>query len=45
METKAWLIKDFPVELQKQIKIRAIEKGVRVKDIVIEAIHQYLKGK
>jgi hypothetical protein len=43
METKAWLIKDFPVELQKQVKIRALEEGVRLKEIVIKALTEYLE--
>jgi hypothetical protein len=43
MEKKGWLIKDFPVELRKQVKIRALEEGVLVKEIVIKALTEYLK--
>ena len=38
-------IKDFPEELHKQVKIRAIEKGITLREAIIEAIEDYLKKK
>jgi predicted HicB family RNase H-like nuclease len=43
MKTKAWLIKNFPVELQKKAKIRAIEKEISLRELVIQALTEYLK--
>ena len=35
---------DLPDELTRQLKIRAIETGKTLKEIITEAVTQYLKG-
>ena len=40
-----YLIRDFPNDLHKEAKIRAIQEGITLKDLIIRAIEEYLKKK
>lgn len=40
--SKSILIRDLPDELKRQIKIRAAETGRTQKELIIEALKQYL---
>ena len=40
-----YLLRDFPDELHKEAKIRAIQEGITLKDLIIRAIEEYLKEK
>jgi predicted HicB family RNase H-like nuclease len=43
MKFKDWMIRNFPVDLQKQAKIRAVEMEISLKQLVINALTAYLK--
>ncbi len=38
-------LRDFPEELHKEAKIRAIQEGITLKDLIIKAVEEYLKKK
>jgi hypothetical protein len=40
-----FLIKDFPDELLKAAKSRAMEEGTALQHLIVRAIRQYLRGK
>ena len=42
---KALIIKDFPDDLHREIKIQAAIEGVSMKDLIIKALQEYLKKK
>lgn len=40
-----FLIKDFPDELLRAAKIRAVEEGTTLEHLIVKATRQYLRGK
>ena len=38
-------IRNFPDELHKDIKVKAVMEGITLKDIIIKAVEEYLKKK
>lgn len=38
-------IKDFPDDLHRQVKIQAAIESLSMKDLIIKALHEYLKKK
>lgn len=43
MKLMDWMIRNFPAELQKQAKIRAVQEEISLKDLVIKALTEYLE--
>ena len=43
MRTTHWTIRNFPVELHKQAKMKAVEQEITLKELVIRALTEYLK--
>ena len=43
METSQVIIRKFPVELRKQLKIISITKGISMADIIISLIEDYIE--
>ena len=39
------LIKDFPNDLHREMKIQAAIEGIQMKELVIRAVRDYLKKK
>lgn len=37
-------VRDFPVRLRMELKLRAIREGRKMGDLLAEAVEQYLKG-
>jgi plasmid stability protein len=40
-----YIIRGMPDELHKKAKIRAVEEGITLKDLILKAVKQYLKKK
>ena len=38
-----YLIRYFPDDLHKQVKIRAVEEGITIQALIIKALQEYLK--
>jgi len=40
-----FMIRDFPDELHKQAKIRSVEEGITLHELILKAIREYLSKK
>lgn len=43
-ETKTFAIRNFPVELQRELKVRATIRGVSVGELLAEVVREWLKS-
>ena len=43
MRTTHWTIRNFPVDLHKKAKMKAVEQEITLKELVIRALTEYLK--
>ena len=40
-----WMIKNFPADLHKEIKLQAVREEISMKDLVVKVFTEYLKKK
>ena len=38
-------LRDFPEDLRKEAKIRALREGITLKELIVKALTEYLKKK
>jgi hypothetical protein len=43
MKTSSLLVEDFPVELRKNLKIRALLEDTTLKELIVRVLTEYLK--
>ena len=43
MPTTNYILRDIPPELWKAIKIKAVEQGRPIRDLLLELLHDYAK--
>lgn len=45
VRTIHWMIKNFPADLHKKAKVRAVQEEISLKDLAIKAVTEYLQKK